>query len=363
MRKIKTAPLIPEKFEVNEINEKEIEVRVSPFEVGFAISVAHPIKRLLMSSSIGYAPVAIKVENATHEFDNISGMLEDISELLINLKSIRFKLKNDIEHIEVEYSFKGSRNIYGKDLSTDDIEVVTPDNFLATLNDDGELNFSLIIYKGIGYVRSEDIRNTILVEKEDYIPLDAYFTPVVKADYQIKNIAIEDNPNLEEIFFYLETDGQVPPKEVFSRVLKTFDEQLSILKNIERDEPIVVTTPPKREATPLPKKSEKKSSSTISKSEEKIVEKLLYELKDFGLRPRVANTLIAAGYRFVGDVAFFDDKELQDIKNFGAGSIKDLKDALHKMEIEEETLQELTKKVRDEYRRRADKQIEEKGIE
>ncbi|HIO70801.1 MAG TPA: DNA-directed RNA polymerase subunit alpha, partial [Campylobacterales bacterium] len=173
MRKIKTAPLVPNQFEVEEIGENAITIRIFPFEVGFAISVAHPLKRLLLSSSVGYAPIAIKVENASHEFDNIPGMLEDISAFILNLKKIRFKLRDGAEKIEVSYSFKGSKDIYGSDLETDEVEVVTPNSFLASLNEDGELNFTLVIYRGIGYVPSEDIRNSIADIYEGFIPLDA----------------------------------------------------------------------------------------------------------------------------------------------------------------------------------------------
>jgi DNA-directed RNA polymerase subunit alpha len=364
MRKIKTAPLIPSEFKIDKVNEKEMILRVSPFEVGFAISVAHPLKRLLMSSSIGFAPVAIKVENASHEFDNISGMLEDISELLINLKSIRFKLKGDLEKAEVSYSFKGSKEIYGSDLNSDEVEVVTPENFLATLNDDGELNFSLVIYKGIGYIPSEDIRNSLLQEKSEYIPLDAYFTPVRKANYRIENVLVEDNPNFEEIVFEIETDGQNSPKDVFSEVLKIFEAQLSIFQQIHSDKPLSVTVPKRESVISTIKKEEKVENETsLSKDEESIVEKLLYELRDFGLKQRVANTLVSAGFRFVGDVAFMDDKELQDIKNFGAGSIKDLKDALQKMQLDSDTLRELSEEAKDEFKQRAKEQIEEKGID
>lgn len=352
MRKIKTAPLIPNKFEVEEVSSNEINLKVSPFEVGFAISVAHPLKRLLMSSSVGYAPIAIKVENASHEFDNISGMLEDVSALIINLKSIRFKLKNGAEKAEVSYSFKGSKEIYGSDLANDDVEVVTPENFLATLNEDGQLNFTLIIYRGIGYVPSEDIRSSILKTKSDFIPLDAYFTPVQKATYTIENVLVEDNPNFEQIVFNIVTDGQATPREVFGNSLKVLQDQLSIFQHIYDESVDLVSTDVNEVVTQ--EIGETQSEPPLSKEEDEILEKLLYELKDFGLKPRVANALVAAEFKFVGDVAFLDDKELKDIKNFGAGSITDLKTALEKMKLDKESLSFVSERVIEEFRKRAE---------
>jgi DNA-directed RNA polymerase subunit alpha len=365
MRTIKTTPLIPDRFEIEEINEREILLKLSPFEMGYAISVAHPFKRLLMSSSIGFAPVAIRVENATHEFDNISGMLEDISELLINLKSIRFKLKNGLEKAEVSYSFKGSKEIYGSDLENDEVEIVTPDNFLATLNEDGELNFELIIYKGTGYVPSEDIRETILEERENFIPLDAYFTPIVKANYQIENVLIDDNPNLEQIVFNIESDGQTSPRVLVGETLKVFEGQLSILQHVFGDKNLI-EPPEAKKSKRVPKKdpkSDKKKVTKVSKSEEKVIDKLLVEIKEFGLKSRVANTLANSGYRFIGDVAFLEEKELEDIKNFGATSIKELKDALDKAELDSDVLHGLSKEARELFKKKSDKLIEEKGIE
>jgi DNA-directed RNA polymerase subunit alpha len=351
MRKIKTAPLIPNKFEVEEISSNEMNLRVSPFEVGFAISVAHPLKRLLMSSSIGYAPIAIKVENASHEFDNISGMLEDVSALIINLKSIRFKLKNGVEKAEVSYSFKGSKEIYGSDLNNDNVEVVTPENFLATLNEDGQLDFTLVISRGIGYVPSEDIRAGALKEYKDYIPLDAYFTPVRKANYTIENVLVEDNPNFEEIVFNVVTDGQASPREVFGSSLKVLQDQLSIFQHIHDDSVDLIST----DVNEVEEEDENiEEEPPLSKEDEETVDKLLYELKDCGLKPRVANALIASDYKFVGDVTFLEDRELKDIKNFGAGSIADLKSALEKMKLDRDSLSFVSERVIDEFRKRAE---------
>ena len=116
MKKIKTTPLAPQEFEVEQISENEANIMAYPFETGYAISLAHPLRRFLLSSSVGYAPIAIKIEGAKHEFDSVRGMLEDISDFILNLKEIRFKLNGEVEEAEINYSFAGPCVIKGSDL-------------------------------------------------------------------------------------------------------------------------------------------------------------------------------------------------------------------------------------------------------
>ena len=332
LRKIKIAPLIPNKFEIEEISDTEIKINVYPFETGFAITFAHPIKRLLMSSSIGYSPIGIKIKNAAHEFDNIPGVLEDVANLIINLKNIRFKLKDSrSERVEVFYSFKGESKIYGADLENDEVEIVTPKNYLATVNEDGELEFSLIIRKGIGYVPSEDIRVTALKKEKDFIPMDGYFTPITKADYKIENITIEDNPNMEKIVFHIATDGQTTPKDLFINSLKVMESQLSVFKEIYNQVDSNLLSDEELYG------SDMLDENILSEEEEKTINNLLIKIKDFGLKPRVANALISADFVFIGEVAFLDEKNLKDIKNFGTSSIKELNTALYKAGLSRET--------------------------
>ncbi len=161
MKKIKTSPLLPKEFVVEQISANEANIIAYPFETGFAVSLAHPIRRFLLSSSVGFAPIGIKIEGAKHEFDSVRGMLEDISDFIINLKGIRFKLKNGLKEKEIAYSFAGPCEIHGSDLENDDVEVVTPNAFLATLNEDAALNFTVKIHQGIGYAPSEDVRDML----------------------------------------------------------------------------------------------------------------------------------------------------------------------------------------------------------
>jgi len=357
MRKIKTAPLTPNKFDIDKVSPTEINLRVSPFEMGYGISVAHPLRRLLFSSSIGYAPVAVKVEGASHEFDNISGMLEDVSELIINLKSIRFKLKDGVEKAEIKYSFKGPKEITGSDLENDQVEIVTPNNFLASINEDGNLNMTLIIYRGIGYVPSEEIREDI-PQEEGYIPLDAYFTPVRKATYKIENVLVDDNPNFEQIIFNIVTDGQITPVEAFENSLSVFQDQLSIFsfsdedKQVDKEEKessgatVVTATKSSKNVSNTPAKS----SGELTKEDERNLALLFTEIKDFGLPLRIINSLSKAGYKYVGEVALLNDKQLEETKNLGKKSIEELKISLEKEGLGSEVVEKFSAEVIDQFK-------------
>lgn len=351
MTKIKTAPLTPNKFDIEKVSPTEINLRVSPFEAGYGISVAHPLRRLLFSSSIGYAPVAVKIEGASHEFDNISGMLEDVSELIINLKSIRFKLKNGVESAVVKYSFKGPKEVSGSDLENDEVEVVTPNNFLASINEDGNLDMTLIIYRGIGYVPSEDIRQDI-PQEEGYIPLDAYFTPVRKADYKIEKVLVDDNPNFEQIVFNIVTDGQITPVEAFENSLKVYHNQLSIFSFSDEHKEQEESVKEVAGATVVTAKSKPKaeSSDTLSREDERNLALLLTEIKDFGLPLRIINSLSKAGYKYVGEIALLSDKQLEEVKNFGKKSIEELKVALEKENLGSSNVSKFSQGVVDQFK-------------
>ncbi len=198
MKKFAETPFLPTEVEIEAISDNEAKISAYPFEDGFAITLAHPLRRLLLSSSVGYAPIAVKIEGASHEFDSLRGMLEDIAIFVINLKNIKFKINGDKEQVVVEYSFNGPREIRGEDLINSDVEVVSKDAHLATINSDCNLTFSVIIQKGIGYMPSEDIRDIV---GADYIPIDAFFTPVKKVVYDIEKMLVEDNPNFEKAVF------------------------------------------------------------------------------------------------------------------------------------------------------------------
>ncbi|EQB39254.1 DNA-directed RNA polymerase subunit alpha [Sulfurimonas hongkongensis] len=304
MKKIKTTPLAPQEFEVEQISENEANIMAYPFETGFAISLAHPLRRFLLSSSVGYAPIAIKIEGAKHEFDSVRGMLEDISDFILNLKEIRFKLKDEASEAEVSYSFSGPCTIKGCDLSNDVVEVVTPDAHLATLNEDSNLNFVIKIAQGIGYVPSEDTHDEL---EDGYIALDAYFTPVRSATYKIENVLVEDNPNFERVVLNIRTDGQVTPLDAFKNSLEVMYAQLAVFNS----------------------EISIKAATTIERVEENPdLKKLVTHIDSLGLSARSFNCLDRSDIKLVGEIALMSQNDLKNVKNLGKKSYDEIVEKL-----------------------------------
>lgn len=328
MKKIKVAPSLPTNVEVNELGENRSEVIAYPFESGYAITLAHPLRRLILGSSVGFAPISIKIEGAAHEFDSIRGMHEDVAVFIINLKNIRFKLQEGVEKLEVNYSFSGQREITAADLINDDVEIVNPEAFLATLNEDAELNFSVVIAKGLGYVQSEDLRDEV---ENDAITLDAFFTPVKKANYDIQNVLVEDNPNYEKIIFDIETDGQVSPVDAFTNALETMYKQLSVFNGVLNVE---------INAAPIKRNNDDSEIKTY-----------LEPIESLGLSARSFNSLDRAGMKVVGELVLMTTTEIKNIKNLGKKSLDEIAECLENLgygedfELADNTRINLVKKI------------------
>ncbi|SFV52948.1 DNA-directed RNA polymerase alpha subunit [hydrothermal vent metagenome] len=305
MKKIKIAPFMPTEVEVNEVSSNRAEIIAYPFENGYAVTMAHPLRRLILSSSIGYAPISIKIDGAAHEFDTLRGMHEDVAVFIINLKNIRFKIKEESEKIEVSYSFSGHKDITAEDLNNDQIEVVNGELHLATLNEDAELNFSIVISKGIGYVPSEDLIDEV---PADAIPLDAFFTPVRKANYKIEPVLVEDNPNYDKITFDIMTDGQIGPVEAFTNALETMNRQLSVFNGVLDVD--ISTKPIKR---------------VLDDGE---LKPFLQSVDALGLSARSYNSLDRAGIKYLGEMILMSENEIKTIKNLGKKSLDEINECL-----------------------------------
>jgi DNA-directed RNA polymerase subunit alpha len=327
MKKIKVAPFLPTEVDVKEISENHAQIIAFPFESGYAVTLAHPLRRLILGSSIGYAPISLKIEGAAHEFDSIRGMHEDVAMFIINLKSIRFRIKDDADRVRVEYAFKGPREVRAADLVNDTIDVINQDVLLATLNEDAELNFTLEIAKGIGYVPSEDLAEIV---DEESIALDAFFTPVRKANYAIENVLVEDNPNYEKIVFDIVTDGQIAPVEAFANALNTMSKQMSVFSGVMDID--IQSTP-------------------THKSGNDELKPLLVGVDFLGLSARSFNSLDRAGIKYLGELVLMSENELKNIKNLGKKSLDEIKECLEEQgfgsgyELSEKTRTALIKKI------------------
>ncbi|ANE33521.1 DNA-directed RNA polymerase, alpha subunit [Campylobacter hyointestinalis subsp. lawsonii CCUG 27631] len=301
MRKITTSAYMPTEIEVVNVSENVAKIIAYPFETGYAVTLAHPLRRLLYTSTVGFAPTGVKIEGVAHEFDSMRGMLEDVTLFIINLKNLRFKLKNNSQREVIEYNFKGPKEIIGSDLNNDIVEIVNPDAYLATINEDADFKFSVIVEKGIGYVPSEEIRDYI---EADYIALDAFFTPVKKAVYEIENVLVEDNPDYEKIVLTVTTDGQVGPVEAFKHSIEAMYKQMSVFNNVLNIDVNVAL-------------------SVSGRSNEH--SKLFESVENLNLSARSFNCLDKAEIRYIGELALMEESELKELKNLGKKSLDEIK--------------------------------------
>ncbi|KAA6227658.1 MULTISPECIES: DNA-directed RNA polymerase subunit alpha [unclassified Campylobacter] len=302
MRHITTNAYTPTEFTIENTGENEAKISAWPFEIGYAITLAHPLRRLLYASTVGFAPTAVYIEGVSHEFDSMRGMLEDVALFIINLKKFRFKVKGESEKEIVEFSFKGPKEIHGKDLSNDKVEVVNEDAYLATINEDAELNFTLIIEKGIGYVPSEEIKEKLSDAK--FIALDAFFTPIREVTYDIEKVLFEDNPDYEKVILTITTDGQITPNEAFQNALEAMYRQLSVFDKITNVRSVI------------------KNQATNNELENT---KLLQNITDLNLSARSFNCLEKAGITYIGELALMSTHDLAGLKNLGKKSLDEIK--------------------------------------
>jgi DNA-directed RNA polymerase subunit alpha len=303
MNKIKTKLLVPNKIDID-VDSNKAKVEVYPFERGYGITLAHPIRRVLLASTVGFAPIAIKIDGVAHEFDSIKGVLEDVATFIINLKNVRFKIKDtSVDEVEVSYNFVGPKELYGKDLDNDKVEIVTPEAYIATLNEDVTLNFSLIIKKGMGFVASENIRDEV---PSDYIALDAFFSPIKSAVYDIENILVKDETDFEKVIFTIETDGQIAPDDALKDAVNKlfsqfaiFTEKFDVVQNVEFEEKL--------------DDGYKVLTDTI---------------ESLNLRSRSFNCLNNANIKYVGELVLMGSNEIAKIKNLGKKSLDEITEKL-----------------------------------
>lgn len=304
MKTIKISPFVPTNIEVEAVAPNRAKISAYPFETGYGITIAHPIRRLLMSSSVGYAITGIKIDGVTHEFDSIRGITEDVSLFIINLRKLQFVIKGDANQVVVNYSFAGEKILLGNDLKNDEVDVINSDVYLATINDDAKISFSLIINKGIGYVASEDIRGTIL---DSFIPVDAYFSPVKSVVYDIENVLVKDDPTFEKVIFDIETDGRLSAIQAFEQAMEIMDKQLSVFR----------------------KELKISDGDTKEVASESNVDKVLFQkIETLNFSARCSNCLDKKGIHYIGELVLMKESELKDIKNLGKRSYDEIVDKL-----------------------------------
>ncbi len=228
--KLQTKPMIqlPEKIEVLKEEQNRTVFEISPLYPGYGITIGNALRRILLSSIQGAAIVTVKIKGVSHEFSTIDGVLENVIEILINLKKIRLKLFSE-EPVTLQLKVSGEKEIKAKDIkTTSDVEIINQDEHIATLTDKkAELDMEIVVEKGIGYVPVEQRQKEKI--SVGTLAIDAIFSPVKNANFTIENIRVGQRTDYNKLVFEVETDGTVKPKDAMIKAVKIMTDHLNIM--------------------------------------------------------------------------------------------------------------------------------------
>ncbi|MFM7199704.1 MAG: DNA-directed RNA polymerase subunit alpha [Myxococcota bacterium] len=284
-----------------------------PLERGFGVTLGNSLRRVLLSSLQGAAITSVKIEGAQHEFSTIPGVLEDVTDILLNLKGVRLRMDSDTSDTRViRIDVTGDRVVRAGDIITPpDIKVLNPDHHIATLSSEseGRLYAEMTVRMGKGYVPAE--RNKEQNQPIGTIPIDAIFSPVRKVNYTVSNARVGHETDYDRLTLEVFTDGSVTPTDAVAYSAKILKEQLQIFINF-REEP-----------EPVEEKREE--------SEESFNENLFKTVDELELSVRSANCLQNANIKYIYELVEKTEAEMLKTKNFGRKSLNEIKEILSEM--------------------------------
>jgi DNA-directed RNA polymerase subunit alpha len=302
----------PEKLDL----EKETHTRyfgrfiMQPLEKGYGITLGNAMRRVLLSSLPGTAITGVKLNNVPHEFTTIKDVVEDVSEIILNLKEVRFKQR--IKGAEkVELRLKGPVNFIARHVqeATEDFEILNPNHHIATLNKNADVSITLKIGSGIGYVPAEENKE----EEQDLlmIPIDSIFTPIKNVKYDVLNTRVGQKTDYEKLVLEVTTDGTINPEEAITQASAILNEHVYMFQNFGK-----VT-----EEKKAPAKEEETEFNRIRKM-------LLTNVDELKLSVRAQNCLRSANIKTLGDLVRHQEVEMLQFRNFGRKSLAELGEIL-----------------------------------
>jgi DNA-directed RNA polymerase subunit alpha len=284
-----------------------------PFERGFGTTLGNALRRVLLSSLSGAAITKVRIKGVLHEFSTVPGVTEDVTDILLNLKEVRFRLRDtDTETARLDVRKEGEVTAAALEVGPR-AEILNPGTHIATLGKDARLELEAIIRRGRGYVTAE--RHKSEDDPLGTIPLDAAFSPVRKVNFTITNARVGQRTDYERLSLEIWTDGSIGPKEALTSAARELQGQLAIF---------VTSAPEVGEVSP---EVAKPAPVTLN-------ENLLRPIEQLNLSVRSANCLQSADLRYVGELVQKTEAELLRTKNFGRKSLNEIKETLHNMGLE-----------------------------
>jgi DNA-directed RNA polymerase subunit alpha len=305
----------PDKIILQKANEFEAQFEFRPLEPGFGVTIGNALRRVLLSSLEGYAISGILIEGADHEFATIKGVTEDVTEIILNLKQVRFKkiIDHDIQFEKLNLNLKGKTEFTAGMIGevTGSFQVMNPELLICTMDSSAKLNIEIHIVKGRGYVPAED--NKSKDAPFGMIAIDSIFTPVRNVKYSIENTRVEQRTDFEKLVMDVKTDGTIHPEDAVKQASRILIQHLMIIT----DENITF------------EKGEEKKEDMVDEQTLQLRKILKTPLEDLDLSVRAFNCLKAAKINSLSELVQYEQEDLMKFRNFGQKSLAEIEQVLH----------------------------------
>ena len=305
----------PERLEVDKDSHTESYGKFvcQPLERGFATTIGNSLRRILLSSIQGAAITSLRIDGALHEFTAIPGVLEDVTEIILNLKEVRLKL-NTAEGKTVRIERKGKGPVTAADIISDgSVEIMNPEQHICTITGNGNFTAELEVKWGKGYRPAE--MNKTDDQPIGVIPIDSIFTPVKKVQYIVTQARVGQQTDYDKLTLEIHTDGSVKPENALAYASKILKEHMTIFINFDEE------------------KAEPEIEESDEGEEEPRNENLYRTVEDLELSVRSANCLKNANITYIGELVQRTEAEMLKTKNFGRKSLNEIKQLLEEMDL------------------------------
>lgn len=304
----------PEKIVLQKANDFEGTFEFRPLEPGYGVTIGNALRRVLLSSLEGYAISGVKIDGVDHEFSTVKGVQDDVTDIILNLKQVRFrkKIETDLNNEKIEINIKGKDKFLASMIgdATNNFEVMNPELLICSMNSSANLRMEIDIVKGRGYVPADE--SAIKERALGYIPTDSIFTPIKNVKYAIENTRVEGRTDFEKLILDVKTDGTIHPEEAVKQASRILIQHLMLItdENITFD-------------TGIAEKHDVVDEQTL-----KLRQILKTPLEDLDLSVRAFNCLKAAKINSLSELVQYEQEELMKFRNFGQKSLSEIEQVL-----------------------------------
>ncbi len=309
----------PKKVEIVKESAYYGKLNIEPLERGFGTTLGNALRRVLLSSIRGAAVTSVRIKGVSHEFQTVPGVVEDVSELILNLKQLVLHMDGETPRV-ITVDAVGPTVVKGKDIQHGpEVQVINEDAVIATLGKDAELHMEMTVKKGFGYKPA--VKNKVEDAPVGEIAIDSIFTPIRKVNYVVTNARVGQDTDYDRLVMEIWTNGAIRPSDAVGLAAKILKEYLQVFINF--DESVLDSFSAANEPGAEPQKATQDDHVDNNY--------LIREIEELDLSVRARNCLTAAGIKYVGDLVQMTEQELLKTKNFGRKSYKEIKELLTDM--------------------------------